>query len=413
MVVQSSPQQLNVNGIAPKTGTVELDSIIAAEARPPTQYLSSTYTSYIADPAFRLAAFPSAPSRFSVKAGGSTRSLENQTDRFGFIYDASVYDVNLLSRARQVCNTAPACLTGVKISDREAETEDEDWWPSHEGELPPSKAKQFKVSPEPCLCQDGLFAAEEMKVDEGTTEEIKPDSNNTAEDGPIDSQVSIESPPKTLVVAVPGEGGLPTEESRTKFPNHVCFATVRVLLLELKSIHDKKQKAQQAEWDTLLRRVRRIKESSSKQPGGTQTVLSQASSGAAIFLGLSKPTEDKEPGDEEASLTSGLGLALISTNKEEWKELGRLIRAGIPLTYRSKVWFECSGATELSEPGVFRDLALEARHIDEAVKRGERRHVAMEEIEKDVTRTMPLNIFFGGDGQGVDKLRAVLGAYSL
>jgi small G protein signaling modulator 3 len=34
------------------------------------------------------------------------------------------------------------------------------------------------------------------------------------------------------------------------------------------------------------------------------------------------------------------------------------------------------------------------------------------EIEKDVGRTMPLNIFFGGDGAGVVKLRRVLTAYS-
>ena len=36
----------------------------------------------------------------------------------------------------------------------------------------------------------------------------------------------------------------------------------------------------------------------------------------------------------------------------------------------------------------------------------------VDEIEKDVGRTMPLIIFFGGDGAGVDKLRRVLIAYS-
>jgi len=420
--VQTGPQQLNiVNEVAPKTGTVELDSIIPAEARPPTQYLSRTYTSYIANPAFRPAAFPSVPSRFSIKSDGSTRFLEIQTDQFGFIYDASVYDVNLLARAREVDNTAPACLTGVKISDREVETEDEDWWPSHEDELPPSKAKQLKVMTEPCSCQDGRFPLandsrepDKPSVDKQSEDEPKVDPESDAKNTSLDSQVLTDAVPKTLVTSSPDEAHLSTEDSEKQVPNHVCFATVRVLLLELKANHDKKQKAQQAEWDPFLRRVRRIKESSSKQMGGTQAVLAQASSGAALLLGLSKPTGDsKEPGDEEASWTTGLGLTHISTNKEEWKEFNRLIRAGIPLVYRSKVWFECSGAMELSEPGVFRDLALDAVKIDEAVKRGEKRHVAMEEIEKDVTRTMPLNIFFGGDGQGVDKLRSVLGAYSL
>jgi hypothetical protein len=37
---------------------------------------------------------------------------------------------------------------------------------------------------------------------------------------------------------------------------------------------------------------------------------------------------------------------------------------------------------------------------------------ALKEIEKDVVRTMPLNVFFGGDGVGVAKLRRVLQAYS-
>lgn len=34
------------------------------------------------------------------------------------------------------------------------------------------------------------------------------------------------------------------------------------------------------------------------------------------------------------------------------------------------------------------------------------------EIEKDVSRTFPGNMFFGGDGPGVAKLRRVLVAYS-
>lgn len=412
-VAQTGPQ-LGVVNAPPKTGTVELESIIPAEARPPTLYLSRTYTSYIADPAFRPAAFPSAPSRFSAKTGGSMQTLETQTDRFGFIYDASVYDVNLLARAREFGNTAPACLTGVKISDREAETEDEDWWPSHEGELPPSKKGQLKVMPEPCGCHDGLLQDSEGEKgsksnDENPENTAMEPSSNKDENG-LDPQPPLTgNSSKSSVKAISSAEALP----EPKIPNHVCFTTVRVLLRELKTMHDSKQKMQQVEWDSLLRRARKIKDSSLKQPVAAQTVLSQASSGAAIFLGLSKVTEDKEPGDEEASWTTGLGLAHLLTNKEEWKEFGKIIRGGIPLVHRSKVWFECSGAAELSEPGVFRDLAMEAKQIDEDVKSGTKRHVAMEEIEKDVTRTMPLNIFFGGDGQGVDKLRAVLGAYSL
>jgi len=56
----------------------------------------------------------------------------------------------------------------------------------------------------------------------------------------------------------------------------------------------------------------------------------------------------------------------------------------------------------MMEPGLFRDL-LNKSMDDAAVLR---------EIEKDVGRTMPLNVFFGGDGAGVQKLRRVLTAYS-
>lgn len=57
----------------------------------------------------------------------------------------------------------------------------------------------------------------------------------------------------------------------------------------------------------------------------------------------------------------------------------------------------------MREPGLFRDLLEEVDGDDGSVVR---------EIEKDVGRTMPLNMFFGGDGVGVDKLRRVLIAYS-
>ena len=70
--------------------------------------------------------------------------------------------------------------------------------------------------------------------------------------------------------------------------------------------------------------------------------------------------------------------------------------------YRAKVWLESSGALEMQEPGAFQDLLAQSDTGDGVAG----------EIEKDVGRTMPLNIFFGGDGAGVDKLRRVLLAYS-
>ena len=123
-------------------------------------------------------------------------------------------------------------------------------------------------------------------------------------------------------------------------------------------------------------------------------------SGAASILGLSNTLDE-----EELSHTEGLvGFAQLglSSNRDERREFDRLVRSGIPLAYRSKVWLECSGGLEMKEPGMFADLLAS---IDEASG-------VVREIEKDVCRTMPLNIFFGRTGAGVDKLRRVLKAYS-
>jgi hypothetical protein len=111
--------------------------------------------------------------------------------------------------------------------------------------------------------------------------------------------------------------------------------------------------------------------------------------------------------DEEDELSHSEGLIGfaqlgLSSNRDERKEFDRLLRSGIPLVYRSKVWLECSGGLEMREPGLFQDLLAMPDGPDSMLG----------EIEKDVGRTMPLNMFFAGDGAGVNKLRRVLIAYS-
>ncbi len=130
--------------------------------------------------------------------------------------------------------------------------------------------------------------------------------------------------------------------------------------------------------------------------------------GLNIDLGLTVGSNEPEEEDaDELGHTEGLinfaQLGLSST-KEERREFSRLVRNGIPLLFRPKVWMECSGALELREPGSFRELLAANTEGGPGSVVGE--------IEKDVGRTMPLNVFFGGDGAGVDKLRRVLTAYS-
>ncbi|KAG0150151.1 hypothetical protein CROQUDRAFT_38869 [Cronartium quercuum f. sp. fusiforme G11] len=96
-------------------------------------------------------------------------------------------------------------------------------------------------------------------------------------------------------------------------------------------------------------------------------------------------------------------MGLNQETKEDWKKFKSLILKGIPISLRSKIWLECSGANEIKEPGYYDEL-LEI-HKNET-------GMALNQIECDVTRTLPTNIYFGGDGPGVNKLRRVLTAMS-
>lgn len=117
-------------------------------------------------------------------------------------------------------------------------------------------------------------------------------------------------------------------------------------------------------------------------------------------MGLNTVDEEEELAHSDGLI--GFAQLGISGSREERKEFDRLVRQGIPLVYRSKIWQECTDAFEMKEPGVFNDLLTNISPDDPVAQ----------EIEKDVGRTMPLNMFYGGDGPGVQKLRRVLTAYS-
>lgn len=89
-------------------------------------------------------------------------------------------------------------------------------------------------------------------------------------------------------------------------------------------------------------------------------------------------------------------------NKKLAKEFKELVLSGIPVDLRPKIWGECSGAWQLKEPGTYQWLCAKAEPNEEALR----------QIELDLHRTMPSNVFFGGTGHGVEKLRRVLVAFS-
>jgi len=398
-------QGMNAATNASKPGSVPLESIVPVSTMPPTQYLSKTYTPITSRDFRPPMPLLNAATRFS--AYYDDKDQQPLTDRFGFMYDVSEYDLLLLLRAKDCENSAPACLTGIKIADR---TEN-NHWPEEDGDGPPT----VEIIKGHCDC-DGMGYFEEP---------LLPDLDPTAVPGPI-----IEHPqPNSASPSVPQSSlGVPRAaspaSSRSKSknrtsaiviapsilskplsavlsidsetPKHVCPNTIRKLLSDLTSTHDERQRSTRKEWDIFVRQRAKLRSTKSN----TSTVASSLLSGTSAFLGLN--TADEQ---EELAHTDGLiGFAQlgISGSREERKEFDRLVRQGIPLVYRSKVWQECSNALEMKEPGLFNDLLANVDPDDPVVK----------EIEKDVGRTMPLNMFYGGDGPGVQKLRRVLTAYS-
>jgi len=81
-----------------------------------------------------------------------------------------------------------------------------------------------------------------------------------------------------------------------------------------------------------------------------------------------------------------------------WRQFRQLCEQGVPMMYRPAIWSECSQAHSCAEPGEFQ--ALQDRQPTDA------------QIDLDITRTMPTNLFFGSQGPGVPKLRRILHAYT-
>lgn len=146
--------------------------------------------------------------------------------------------------------------------------------------------------------------------------------------------------------------------------NPTDLSTIKLLLSKLNDLHDSLDRANKQRWDKWL---------------------SQASPTDSL---LTPP-----PGTKD--------------RKQRFRDFKLLVQGGIPVKYRSKIWAECSGATELSRPGYFEELCSLARDDGK-----EDDKIAIQQIQMDIHRTMPNNVFFGGNGPGIAKLERVLIAFS-
>ncbi|KAH7106643.1 TBC-domain-containing protein [Auriculariales sp. MPI-PUGE-AT-0066] len=343
--------------------TFQLESIIPDLAKPPTVYLADR-PGLLGNGAAGAGLHASSSVRFRFRnARAALRDGTGHgalTDRFGFVYDVCAYDVLLLARARDRGCTAPACLTGIRISDKEDDGDDDDGWPA-DGGVVAQPVPQLETVPGVCECDFGV-----KKAAEGAGEHD------------------------------------PTKDE----PKHACVKTVRALLEQLIQIHDSTQRERYTEWDAFLRT-----RAENAHRALAQQQPSKVNGSGGAFSGLATAAGEDDAvmlGGESLFLAPLLGAGAAPT--QERKEFVRLVRLGIPLRLRPKVWLECGGAAEMREPGVFQELLAKAvaTGADAALDDETRR-----EIEKDVVRTMPLNVFFGGEGVGVAKLRRVLQAYAL
>ncbi|KAE8266515.1 hypothetical protein A4X09_0g5832 [Tilletia walkeri] len=204
---------------------------------------------------------------------------------------------------------------------------------------------------------------------------------------------------------IPGPGG--RRGSAPRAPP-TGSQTVRKLLSQLQSMHDQQQAQQQSEWGSFLKRR---KERQLAAVAASAQSAAKASNRISRVFGTPVPPLASSPvlsgdADEEELLLGLVGIQRLGetkAGKEDWAELQRLCRRGIPLCYRGAIWKECSGATEMAEPGRYEELLGE--HEGET-------NDCLTQIDLDVHRTMPTNIFFGGNGPGVPKLRRVLVAFS-
>ncbi|GAA5891258.1 hypothetical protein JCM6882_004638 [Rhodosporidiobolus microsporus] len=204
--------------------------------------------------------------------------------------------------------------------------------------------------------------------------------------------------------------------------------SMRALLAQLRTMTDADEKAQREAWDAFIRRrqvklaklKKREREAALTSPDGERRAKEKKEKKRAraarpetmLFssAGADEDDVDLAGGESEEVWTSEnlVGVAQMGMEKkgkkEDWSDFKELVRKGIPIAYRPKIWGECSSANEAREPGVYQELLAQPTTDGEAP--------CLKQIDMDCHRTFPTNVFFAGNGPGVTKLRNVLVAYS-
>lgn len=208
------------------------------------------------------------------------------------------------------------------------------------------------------------------------SEQLKSSSSSTSSEGETTTQ-KVAKPISSAFPEPPSRSAATATVSLTNNVNSGVSKTtntpVKLLLSQLSHIHDTQQKAQLHNWTDFL-----------------NTLSSLASE------------------QDENACTNLLGLGGVSLrphNPKLYKTFVSLVLGGIPVKLRPQIWSQCSGAETIKIPGLYSELSSDA-NFDPIVEAQN-----TSQIDLDLYRTMPHNIFFG-KGPGVAKLRNVLVAVS-
>ena len=383
-VTQSSNSQIPTSpksvDTASNLGPVEMDTILPADSRPPTQTLTNH---------------------------NNHNPGEYLTDRFGFIYDQrrrkrEAETLTSITNQDERSNGVET-LTGSRDAVKPKDVDGSNGAKTALLQRPDTPASTEEKATERQMkrwhdyLKVATFPTELLSHTPAASPTMTVDTPDIVARSPIAGSAKT-SLPSTSLNPQPSASPVTASNAEISKPAVNVSANlsmsaadnepVKILLAQLTELHDSLQRERTVKWNELLRKVRAER----KKEGET------AASTASSSTQLSMP--EVALADGEMIGVAGLGNK-GKVGQAKWKEFKQLVLAGIPVAYRAKIWAECSGANALRVPGYYDDL----------VANGEDDPVIVAQIQMDIYRTLTDNVFFR-KGPGVVKLNEVLLAYS-
>ncbi|KAL2146081.1 hypothetical protein VTI28DRAFT_5174 [Corynascus sepedonium] len=373
-------------------GPVEMDTILPAEAQPPT--LTHIYNNHL--------------------------GADFLTDRFGFIYDQRrkkrqreaaqmARHAKKNSRSEMIHgrnNLSPVVLedsasgTMSLASDGRPDTPGSSEEPREE-----TKPKRWQdylmiaTFPTELLSHTPLISAQGFEVLEAA--ETPPPKSPSHSPGIMSEDRGFLPSATTTAAITPSDSEIqPPSEGEQSLPATLAkedTEPVKLLLENLNNLHDTLQREKTVRWNDFLRKVR-----AERKRDGEAAAAAAAAAAEARFQRATAVMPETRIGDGELIGVASLGIQ-GKIGRAKANEFRALVLGGIPVAYRSKIWSECCGANALRIPGYYASLVARPETSDDPQ--------VVAQIKADITRTLTDNIFFR-KGPGVQKLHEVLLAYS-